>query len=298
MKIAVIGSINMDYSLKVKMLPEKGETILADSFYTAPGGKGANQAVAAKRLGAAVYMIGAVGKDSNGKELSDKLKKEGVETSGIKSVDTPTGNAMITVDNDGSNTIVVYPGANGDMDEDWLIKNLTTIEDSDFIIMQLEIPVKTVIAAVKLAKRLNKKVILNPAPASVLPEEVFKGIDFITPNETELAVMTDTRDIEKGAEILLNKGVENVIVTLGHKGCYFKNKEDEIYIKPYKVRSIDSTAAGDSFNAAIAVALSEGKTYRQALQYANAVGALTTTRPGAAETLPFKDDVEKFMERE
>ncbi len=285
----------MDYSLKVKVLPEKGETILADSFYTAPGGKGANQAVSAKRLGAQVYMIGAIGKDSNGKELTDKLKEEGVITSGIKSVDTPTGNAMITVDHDGSNTIVVYPGANGDTDENWLIKNITVIEDADFIIMQLEIPVKTVIAAVKLANRLKKKVILNPAPASILPEEIFEGIDYITPNETELAVITGTKDIKKGAEILLNKGVENVIVTLGDKGCYFKNKDNEIYMESYKVHSIDSTAAGDSFNAAVAVALCEGKTYKQALQYANVVGALTTTELGAMETLPHKDEVERII---
>ncbi len=285
----------MDYSLKVKKLPEKGETILADSFYTAPGGKGANQAVAAKRLGAEVNMIGALGKDSIGKELRKKLDKEGVITSGIKSVGTPTGNAMITVDNTGSNTIVVYPGANGEMNEDWLWKNINIIEEADYIILQLEIPIKTVIVAIKLAKRFNRKIILNPAPAQVLPEEMFKGIHIMTPNETELAVITGTKDIKEGAKWLLNKGVNSVIVTLGDKGCYFKSKDQEIQMEPYKVDSIDSTAAGDSFNAAVAVALCEGKPLDKALQYANAVGALTTTQLGAMEALPYRDEVEEFQ---
>jgi len=285
----------MDYSLKVKKLPDTGETILAESFFTAPGGKGANQAVAAKRLGAEVIMIGAVGKDSIGTELRSRLDEEDIATSSIKSVSTPTGNAMITVDNRGYNTIVVYPGANSEMDEDWLLKNIMIIEEADYIILQLEIPIQTVLAAIKLVKRLNKKVILNPAPAQALPEEIFKGIHIMTPNETELAVITGTKDIEEGAKMLLDKGVKSVIVTLGDKGCYYKDEDQEIHMEPYKTNSIDSTAAGDSFNAAVAVALSEGKPLDEVLQYANAVGALTTTKLGAMEALPYKHEVEEFL---
>ena len=295
MKIAIIGSMNMDYSLKVEKLPEKGETILAGSFYTAAGGKGANQAVAARRLGAEAYMIGAVGKDANGRELCDKLEAEGISISGVRSVDTPTGNAMITVDGSGNNTIVVYPGANEEVDEGWIIANKHIIENSDFIILQLEIPMKTVAAAVKLAKSLGKRVILNPAPAADIPAELYSGIDIITPNETELALLTGTKDVYAGARLLLDRGAKSVIITLGEEGCLYMSETGEQSISAYKVNAIDSTAAGDSFNAALAVALCEGKSIEEALCFANATGAITTTKPGAQEALPYREEVEAFM---
>lgn len=285
----------MDYSVKVLKLPQKGETILADSFYTAAGGKGANQAVAARRLGAEVYMIAAVGNDSNGKELCDKLELEGIKTQGIKKVDTPTGNAMITVDHSGSNTIVVFPGANGQMDKDWLMHNIGIIEEADFVILQLEIPMETVKAAVQLAKGLDKKIILNPAPAVALPDELYKDIDIITPNETELAVLTGKEDFLEGAKQLIHKGVNSVIVTLGDKGCLYLDKNTEIYSDSFQVNAIDTTAAGDSFNGAISVALAEGMPIEKALKFSNATGAITTTRLGAQEALPFRNYVEEFL---
>lgn len=295
MKIAVIGSINMDYSLKVGKLPDKGETILASSFYTAGGGKGANQAVAARRLGAEVYMIGAVGKDASGRELCGKLEAEGISVSGVKSVDMPTGNAMITVDASGSNTIVVFPGANAEVDESWLMENKRIIEGADFVVLQLEIPMKTVAAAIKLAKSLNKKVILNPAPAAEIPPELYCYVDIMTPNETELALLTGTRDVKAGAGLLLAKGAKNVVITLGEEGCLYMGEAGELSIGVYKVNAVDSTAAGDSFNAALAVALCEGKSFEEALRFSSAVGAMTTTKPGAQESLPYRKEVEAFL---
>ncbi|MCG8483937.1 MAG: ribokinase [Clostridia bacterium] len=295
MKIVVIGSINMDYSAKVNKLPQKGETIRANEFYTTAGGKGANQAVAAKRLGADVYMIGAVGDDSAGKELCRRLEAEGVKAHGIKTVDTPSGNAMITVDVTGNNTIVVFAGANSEMNEDWLMKNKSIIEEADYVIIQLEIPMETVKAAIRFSKSLDRKVILNPAPAAEMPEEVYKGLDLMTPNETELAEITRTTDIKEGAKQLLKKGVKSIVVTLGEKGSLYMDDTNEVYTNPYQVDAIDSTAAGDSFNAALAVGLSEDMSLEDALKFANAAGALTTTKLGAQASLPYRDEVNTFI---
>lgn len=297
MKIVVIGSINMDCSAKVKALPQKGETILADEFYTLPGGKGANQAVAARRLGADVNMIGSVGNDAAGKVLCETLREEGILTNGIKTVELPSGNAMITVDHKGNNTIVVFAGANSEMNDDWLIKNKPIIQEADYIIIQLEIPIETVKSAVEIAKSLKKKVILNPAPAAQIPDEVYEGLEIITPNETELAVITGTKDIKKGAKKLINKGVKSIIVTLGEKGSLYMDASKEIYTESYNAEAIDTTAAGDSYNAAVAVALCEGKTIEETLKFANAVGALTTTKLGAQEALPFRTEVNAFIEK-
>jgi len=295
LKIAVIGSLNMDYSLKVRKLPDKGETILASSFYTAAGGKGANQAVAARRLGAEVYMIGAVGRDSNGKELCSKLEAEGISTAGIKKADVPTGNAMITVDDAGGNTIVVYPGANAEVDNSWLGENIAMMEAVDFVVLQLEIPMETVAAAVLTAKKMGKKVMLNPAPAAEIPQELYNMIDVMTPNETELALLTGTRDIDAGARLLLEREAKSVVVTLGEEGCLFMDNSGSINIRSFKVKAIDSTAAGDCFNAALAVALCEGKTIEEALSFSNAAGAIAVTRQGAQESLPLRDEVERFL---
>jgi len=295
LKIAVIGSLNMDYSLKVGKLPAKGETILASSFYTAAGGKGANQAVAARRLGAYVYMIGAVGKDSNGKELCSKLEEEGILVKGIKEVDVPTGNAMITVDDTGSNTIVVYPGANTAVDRSWFDENIDIVEAADYVVLQLEIPMETVAAAVLTAKKMNKKIILNPAPAAEIPRELYGMIDIMTPNETELALLTGTKDIMEGSRLLLDRGAKSIVVTLGEEGCLYMDKTRAVKVGAFKVKAIDSTAAGDCFNAALAVALCEGKTIEEALSFSNAAGAIAVTKSGAQESLPFKDEVERFL---
>lgn len=287
----------MDYSVIVNKLPLKGETIRANEFFTTAGGKGGNQAVAAKRLGADVYMIGAVGNDPAGHELCKILEEEGIKTSGIKTVDTPSGNAMITVDRNGSNTIVVFPGSNSEVNEEWLLKNKGIIEEADYVIIQLEIPIEAVKSAIRLSKSLNRKVILNPAPAAKLPDEIYKGLDIITPNETELAEITQTSDVKEGAKKLLEKGVSRIVVTLGEKGSLYMDKSKEIFTEPYQVNPIDTTAAGDSFNGALAVALSEGMSLEDALKFANAVGGLTTTKLGAQMSLPYRDEVNTFLKK-
>ncbi|WP_460047567.1 ribokinase [Thermoanaerobacter brockii] len=294
LKIVVIGSINRDYTAQVKKLPEKGETVIASSYKISIGGKGANQAVAAKRLGAQVYMIGAVGDSDGGRDIVKELESEGIDVSGVLFTEEVTGNAMITIDELGFNTIVVYPGANAKLDSSWIERHSKIIEEADFVILQLEIPLETVETAVKLSKKYNVKVILNPAPAKEIPDEVYKYIDIITPNEVELTQLTGTTDIKDGANMLIEKGVSEVIVTLGEKGSYYTNGQEEIFSEAVPVNTIDSTAAGDSFNAAIAVALCENMNIKSALNFANIVGALTTTKMGAQDSLPYRDEVESF----
>lgn len=294
MNIVVIGSINMDYTLIVDQLPNREETISASAFYTSGGGKGANQALAAKRLGANVLMIGSLGKDSMGTILSENLKKEGIDVSGIKYVDKPTGNAMITVDKNGSNTIIVYPGANEELNYNWIEKFKDKIDDCEIVILQLEIPMDTVENSAKLAKKCGKTVILNPAPAKDIPFELYKYVDIITPNETELMRITGYSDVRQGAKELLKRGVKKVIVTLGDKGSYYADENEEYNVDPIRVHAVDTTAAGDSYNGALAVALCEGKSIKEALEFANIVGAVTTTKLGAQESLPFRSEVNEL----
>lgn len=295
LKIAIIGSINKDYTAQVDKLPQKGETVIASNYKISLGGKGANQAVAAKRLGAEVAMIGAVGKLDGGQDIVKKLENDGIDVSGILIVDDEvTGNAMITVDEKGANTIVVYPGANNKLSPLWIEKQKEIIRNAHFAILQLEIPIETVEFAVKISKEYNVKVILNPAPAKKLPEEIYEYVDIITPNEVELTQLTGTEDIKEGASILIQKGVKEVIVTLGERGCYYTDGIREIFVEAVRVKAIDTTAAGDAFNAAIAVALGEKMDINSALIFANIAGALTTTKMGAQDALPFRQEVESF----
>nr|WP_315116682.1 ribokinase [uncultured Clostridium sp.] len=298
LEILVIGSINIDYVSTVEELPRKGETLHANSFEDSAGGKGANQAVAARRLGAEVSMIGAVGNDVIGKKLKESLEKEGIDVSCINAVDVPTGNALITVDKNGDNTIVVYSGANFQLDNKWIDDSEKLIKRSDIVVLQLEIPMETVMYSAKLGKKHNKIVILNPAPAKELPEEIYNYIDYITPNETELYKLTGVEDdIEGASRKLLDRGARNVVVTLGEKGCYCLGEVGEYGIDSFKVEAIDTTAAGDSFNGALAVALCENKKIEDALKFANAVGALTTTKKGAQTSLPYMKEVDKFISK-
>lgn len=294
MNVVVIGSMNMDYVVNVNKLPKKEETISATSFTTSIGGKGANQAFAAKKLGAEVFMIGAVGNDEAGRRITERMKEENIDTTRIETVNVPTGNAMITVEESGSNTIVVYPGANDYVSKNLIGKNEDVIKEADFIILQLEIPIESVEYAVKLAKKYNKKVILNPAPAKKIPESLYEFIDILTPNETELESLSKEKDIKNGAKLLLHRGVKEVVVTIGDKGCYYLSKEDEFIIDSIEVNAIDTTAAGDSFNGALAVGLCEGKSMKETLKFANIVGALTTTKHGAESSLPNRMDVDRI----
>ncbi len=297
MKIAVIGSINMDLVLQVQRLPQKGETLLADHYEKVPGGKGANQAVAASRLGADVTMFGALGKDGFGDELLERLKQEKIHTEGILRTETPSGNAMITIDEQGNNTIIVYPGANFDVTEIWIRDKLELLEEAEWVMFQLETPMKTVEDGILRLKASGKNILLNPAPAKELPDSLYPMIDVITPNETELALLSGTEDIEAGARILLKKGVRQVVVTMGEEGSVDISHELAIVGKPYRVKAIDTTAAGDTFNAALLVALMEEKGMKEALSFANAAGALATTKLGAQSSLPTKEEVLELMKK-
>lgn len=295
MRAVVIGSINMDFTMGVEHLPAKGETIAANYFKESPGGKGANQAVALSRLGADVMMIGAVGRDGMGESLINALSRDRISGTGIKRADAATGNAFISVDSGGNNTIVVYPGANYELNMEWVESFKNEISAADYVILQMEIPTETVAGSIKLAHKLGARVILNPAPARPLPDDVYPMTDMIIPNETELSLLTGTEDIREGAQLLLRKGVKSVVVTLGSKGCFFMDGSREFKVEGFRVNAVDSTAAGDAFIAGLAVSLGNSRKIPEALRYANAVGAVTVTRPGAQDSIPTYKEVEDFL---
>lgn len=295
MDIAVIGSINMDYSSKVANLPKRGETITSQLFQMKGGGKGANQAVAASRLGADVYMVGAVGTDSAGGFLLKRLKDEDIDITDIYQVEEPTGNALITIDNEGNNTIVVYPGANACVDTKMIDAHSKKLETCRAIVLQLEIPIETVYYISCFAHERGIPVILDPAPAAELPMDIYPMIHTITPNETELQALTGVDNIEEGAKRLLDFGVNEVIVTLGDKGCFYTNGLDSFYVEAFSAEAVDTTAAGDSFNGAFAVAMVEGQPIKEALRFSNAVGSLTATKFGAYDSLPYREEVDKLL---
>lgn len=298
--ITVIGSLNMDLVTKVQVMPRIGETLIGKDYRQIPGGKGANQADAIAKLGASVKMVGAVGDDGFGRELKRSLENDGVDVSNIKTVnDTPTGIAVIMVEEQGDNSIVVIPGANFTLTPKDIDNSIKAIEESDIIVTQLETPVETVKYTMKLAKERGKYTILNPAPAAKLDDELIGCIDLLTPNETELEVLSGVKieseaDILTGAKVLINKGVKELVVTLGEKGAlYINNDYNQIY-PAFRVKPVDTTAAGDSFTAGIAVALSEGKSMGEAIKFATKVGALTVTKAGAQSSLPSRKEVEAF----
>lgn len=298
--ITVIGSINMDLVIHTERIPRPGETVLGNDFRQIPGGKGANQASAAAKLGANVKMIGCVGDDAFASTLINSLNTYGVNTDHVSIVpDIASGVAVITVEQSGNNSIVIAPGANYCVTDEKLKEAEDTIRNSDVIMLQLEIPVETVKSAVLMAKAAGKKVILNPAPAAKLDGEILKNVDILTPNETELEVLsghrTDTiEDIRAAGQIMLNKGVKELIVTLGSRGCLYMNNQMSKKFDAYKVKAVDTTAAGDAFNGALAVYLSEGKTIDEAIDFAMKVGAMSVTRHGAQPSLPLLSEVLDF----
>lgn len=297
--ICVIGSLNMDLVVNVDKMPKPGQTIIGSNFKEVPGGKGANQAVAMARLNGNVSMIGKVGEDGFGQTLINSLKNDKVDTTYIKTTKGATGVALITVDNNAQNSIVVSPGANFEVKEEDIDSNIEAIENSDIVVLQLETPLNTIKYALKKSKELNKYTILNPAPALKLDDEIIKNVDLLTPNETELEIISGVsieteEDIQKAAQIMIEKGVKELIVTLGSKGSLYINKEKSIFKKAYKVEAVDTTAAGDSYTAALAVALSKDQSIEEAMDFASKVGALSVLKEGAQSSLPTLEDVENF----
>lgn len=283
---------------QMENMPVVGETVLGNALQYIPGGKGANQACAAGNLGGCVTMLGCVGNDEFGQIQCNVLKERGVNTDYLKvSQTSKTGIAIIYLNTYGNNCIVVIQGANLECDTDYLKEQEERIKESDFLLLQMEIPYDSIYYAVKRAKELGKTVILNPAPApESIPDEILSKIDYLTPNETELMKLTNTKAIEieeirESAEILLDKGVKNVIVTLGERGALFVNNEKCEWYPVRKVNVVDTTAAGDCFNGALAVALAEGKTEKEAISFANMASTIAVTHKGAQDSLPELSEV-------
>lgn len=297
--ICVIGSLNMDLVVNVDTMPKPGQTIIGSNFKEVPGGKGANQAVAMARLNGNVSMIGKVGEDGFGQTLINSLKNDKVDTTYIQTSKGATGVALITVDKNAQNSIVVSPGTNFEVKEDDIDNNIEAIKNSDIVVLQLETPLNTIKYALNKAKELNKYTILNPAPAVKLDDEIIKNVDLLTPNETELEIISGVsieteEDIQKAAQIMIEKGVKELIVTLGSKGSLYINKEKSMFKKAYKVEAVDTTAAGDSYTGALAVALSQDKNIEDAMDFASKVGALSVLKEGAQSSLPTLEDVKNF----
>ncbi len=289
----------MDLVVNVDTMPKPGQTLLGGNFKEVPGGKGANQAVAMAKLKGNVSMIGKVGNDSFGKVLIEALNDSNVNTDYIDTADCSTGVAFITVDKNAQNAIVVAPGANFELTKDDIDENIDCIKNSDIVVIQLETPLETVKYALKVSKDLNKYTILNPAPAVKLDDEIIKNVDLLTPNETELEILSEIKieneeDIKKAADKMIEKGVKELIVTLGSKGSLYINEEKSFFKPAYKVKAVDTTAAGDSFTGALAVALSNAKTMEEAMEFATKVGALSVMKEGAQSSLPTLEDVENF----
>lgn len=303
-KILIIGSLNMDMVIQLNEMPKIGETLMAKTLSYVPGGKGANQAFAAGKLGGKAMMLGCVGDDAFGQVLLDNLAKSDTDISGIcKCSDNPTGTAVIYVDENGDNSIVVVSGANGSCDVEYLKQHDDWIKDAEYVILQMEIPFEAVFYAVRRASELGKKVILNPAPApmpDVIPDDIWRKTDYITPNETELLKLSgetvmDMEHIYSGVRRLHQKGVRNILVTLGDKGVLFSDGQSERLFPTRKVDAVDTTAAGDCFNAAFAVGLSEGMTQEQAIAFANTASSIAVTRKGAQSSIPDRDEVSRVQ---
>jgi ribokinase len=300
-QLCVIGSLNMDLVTTLENFPKPGETIFGESFKTFPGGKGANQAVALGRLGGDILMVGKLGDDIYGTKYLEVLKNNNVRQDGVNiQKGISSGVAVIQVSNKGENNIVVISGANGQVDTKYIESKWRTIEKADIFLFQLEIPMITVIDTMKKLKAKGKTIILDPAPAAKLPEEIFKYIDYITPNETEIETLVEKSienedDLKESAQILLDKGVKAVIAKLGSKGAAIIKKDEYISIPGFKVNAVDTTAAGDSFNAGFAFALAEGRDLKECVKFGNAVGAISTTALGAQEAMPTYEMVSRFI---
>lgn len=296
-KIIIVGSSNMDMVVKTDHIPVPGETVLSGAFFMNPGGKGANQAVAVARLGGEALFISKMGNDVFGKQFSQLFSNEGIDTSFIVSdEDLPSGVALITVDKSGENSIVVASGANAHLFSNDIERALPQIAQCNILLVQLEIPMETVNYVVKFAAEKGVKVILNPAPANTLTPELLKCVYILTPNKTEAAMISgiNVNSIEtakKAAKIIYSQGVKNVVVTMGSLGAVICKEGKCTVVTATQVETIDTTAAGDVFNGALAVAVSEGKDLEQAVDFACLAAAISVTRLGAQSSIPYRNEL-------
>lgn len=302
-RIVVIGSLNADLVQNVDRLPRPGETIVGGNLQTFSGGKGANQAYAAGRMGAQVSMIGQVGNDGLASLLMQSLQSAGVHTGSVGEADLSTGAAVILVLPDGENLIVISPGANATVTPALAAHRLSGLDEGSYLLSQLEIPIESVQESLAVAKARGSVTILDPAPARELSPDLLRNVDFLTPNETETLTllgepgfqMDVDSDVELAARKILALGPKSVVLKLGARGCMIATVNGSHRVPGFKVSAVDTTAAGDVFNGAFATALAEGRTVPDAARFANAAGALSVTRPGAQNSVPSRREVERFL---
>jgi ribokinase len=301
--VVVFGSINMDLVVRTPRLPTPGETLTGHTFFTAPGGKGANQAVACARLGVPTRMVGRVGDDLFGEQLRASLRSFGVQDDGVLTTPGPSGVALIAVDDLAENTIVIVPGANGSVSIADIPRLEAVLDGARILLVQLEVPIETVVAAARAAHTRGVTVILDPAPALPLPDELYALADIITPNEHEATTLTgiavhDDQGAIAAARALIARGARRVALKLGARGALTADAEGEQFWSPFTVTPVDTVAAGDAFNGGLAVALSEGRSFNEAIRWGLAAGALSVTRHGAQPSMPERDEVLTLLAQE
>jgi len=300
-KIVVVGSSNTDMIIKVPWLPKAGETILGGRFFTAAGGKGANQAVAAARAGGDVIFLARIGDDMFGQRAREGFIKDNINVDYVLTDENePSGVALILVAPDGENVIAVAGGANSCLSPSDVEKQSDVISSADILLGQLETPLETVHQAVSIASAGGVKVILNPAPAQKLSDDLLGKISILTPNESEAKLLTGIKvssaeDAAKAADVLMDRGVQTVLLTMGARGAYIATAEFKEIVGGFEVKAVDATAAGDVFNGALAVAIAQNKPIREAVSFANAAAALSVTKLGAQPSAPTKDQIDKFL---
>ena len=299
-KILVLGSVNADHVLDVQSFPTPGETMVGSNYRVVAGGKGANQAVACARLGGTTAFLACVGDDSEGLDTIASLAADGMDTSRIEvTKNGRTGVALIFVNTEGENCIGISAEANAELTPDKVRQNEVLIADADYLLMQLEVPVESVTLAAEIARKNQTQVILNPAPAiSSVPDKLLNCTDMITPNQTEAEILTGVcvnseNDAERAATLLHERGIKIVIITMGSSGAYVSDHSGKRIISGRRVQAVDTTAAGDTFNGALVVALAEGKGLDEAVNFANAAGALSVTRAGAQPSIPWRRDLQQ-----
>lgn len=299
-KILVIGSSNTDMTIRSKTLPKEGETLLGNDFRIGQGGKGANQAVAAKKLGGDVTFVCKVGRDLFGDNAVALYSESGLDPASVLRSSSPTGVAFITVDDEGKNSIVVASGANSDLLESDIEALRELISSADILLLQLETPIPSVVKAASIAHEAGAKVILNPAPAQTLPDELLASVSLLIPNETEAEKLTgveirDERGAIEAAKILKSKGVDEIIITLGSDGSLVFDGECD-HVPARKVKALDTTAAGDTFCGALCVALSEGRTLLESVKFATKASSLSVQKMGAQDSIPTRAEVDSIMD--
>ncbi|TDS92953.1 MULTISPECIES: ribokinase [Rahnella] len=300
-KLVVLGSINADHILNINHFPQPGETVIGKQYTVAFGGKGANQAVAAGRSGADISFIACVGDDDIGERVRKQLASDHIDTYPVEAIkDTTTGVALIFVNAEGENVIGIDAGANKAVTPEYLDRYKQQVIAASALLMQLESPLETVIAAAKIAKDNDTQVILNPAPACELPDELLARVDMITPNETEAEKLTgikvdNNEDAARAANALHDKGIATVIITLGSKGVWLSQNGEGKLVAGFRVKAVDTIAAGDTFNGALVTALLEGKPMDSAVRFAHAAAAIAVTRPGAQPSVPWRNEIDDFL---